>query len=408
MKLFKLLKYFIILYVSLAMFISCQQENLHSKVSKCVVSVIMPSGIKKEIKFAHRIVTLRSDRITYTGETNDEGVAEFTDIIPDIYNVYASWELSGDEYVAIADTLVESKPALIGGVKSKMSVFSEQSIELPTNLSLKQSLLISKVYASGTRDINNARYDADVYVEIFNNSDEIQYMDSIYLMLVEGDSPMAFPASLNPTALHARQVYRFPGTGKDYKVMPGKSIVIANSARNHTFVAPTSVDLQNADFEFKGTKYPNNDNIPGMIQVYSAYIAIREINLQRGGINSLCLISTKDNVSNYPIDYPPGKTSGNMFMRLPSSVVFDGVEILSYRTTGIDPNSKRLQNFIDAGYMNISSISGLNHESIERKVDTRKSTADRVYLIDTNNSQNDMINLTDPTPRKYDKALLNQ
>ena len=404
----KLLKYIILLPILVAMFFSCQPENLHSTVSKLVVSVKMPSGIKEEIKFAHRTVTLRSERMTYTIETNDEGVAEFKDIVPDIYNVYASWELTGDEYVAIADTLVESKAALIGGIKSKMYVFSEQTIELPTDLSLKQSLLISKVYASGTRDINNARYDADVYVEIFNNSDEIQYMDSIYLMLVEGDSPMAFPASLNPTTLHGRQVYRFPGTGKDYKVLPGKSIVIANSARNHTFVAPTSVDLQNADFEFKGTKYPNNDNVPGMIQVYSAYIAIREINLQRGGINSVCLISTKDNMSSYPIDYPPGKTSGNMFMRLPSNEVFDGVEILTYKTTGVDMNSKRLQHFIDAGYMTISAAGGLNHESIERKVDTHKSTANRVYLIDTNNSQNDMINLTDPTPRKYDKTLLNQ
>ena len=408
MKFIKLLKYIIFLPVTLATLFSCQEEHLHSTVPKLVVSVKMPSGVKEDIKFAHRKVTLRSERMTYTSETNDQGVAEFTNIIPDIYNLYASWELTGDEYVAIADTLVESKPALIGGIKSKISVFSEQTIELPTNLSLKQSLLISKVYASGTRDINNARYDADVYVEIFNNSDEIQYLDSIYLMLVEGDSPMAFPASLNPSTLHARQVYRFPGTGKDYKILPGKSVVIANSARNHTFVAPTSVDLQNADFEFKGTKYPNNDNIPGMIQVYSAYIAIREINLQRGGINSLCLISTRDNVSNYPIDYPPGKTSGNMFMRLPSNEVFDGVEILTYKTTGVDMNSKRLQSFIDAGYMTISSSGGLNHESIERKVDIRKTTADRVYLIDTNNSQNDMINLTDPTPRKYDKALLLQ
>jgi hypothetical protein len=344
----------------------------------------------------------------YTATTDDNGKAEFADIIPDIYNLYASWELSGQEYVQMADTIVENKAALISGIKSKMMVFSEINIELNTDLSIKQSLLISKVYASGTRDINNARYEADPYVEIFNNSDEDQYVDGLYLALVEGDSPMGFPASLNPATLHARQVYRFPGNGTDYKILPSKSIIIANSARNHTFIAPTSVDLQNSDFEFKGVKYPNNDNVIGMIQIYTAYIAIKEINLQRGGVNSLCLFSTTDNVANYPLDYIPGKTSGNMFMRLPNTSVMDGVEILTYKTTGVDINAKRLQHFIDAGYMTISATGGLNHESVERKVDTQKSIGGRIYLIDTNNSQNDLINLTDPTPKKYDKPLLNQ
>jgi Protein of unknown function (DUF4876) len=97
-----------------------------------------------------------------------------------------------------------------------------------------------------------------------------------------------------------------------------------------------------------------------------------------------------------------------MFMRLPNTNVMDGVEILTYKTTGVDINSKRLHHFIDAGYMTISSTGGLNHESVERKVDTHKSIGGRIYLIDTNNSQNDLINITDPTPKKYDKPLLNQ
>jgi hypothetical protein len=399
---------FLIYFLIFGFLASCQEETIHIPISKIVVTVTMPDGIKPELKFAKRLVTLRSERMIYTATTDDNGKAEFADIIPDIYNLYASWELSGQEYVQMADTIVENKAALISGIKSKMMVFSEINIELNTDLSIKQSLLISKVYASGTRDINNARYEADPYVEIFNNSDEDQYVDGLYLALVEGDSPMGFPASLNPATLHARQVYRFPGNGTDYKILPSKSIIIANSARNHTFIAPTSVDLQNSDFEFKGVKYPNNDDVIGMIQIYTAYIAIKEINLQRGGVNSLCLFSTTDNVANYPLDYIPGKTSGNMFMRLPNTSVMDGVEILTYKTTGVDINAKRLQHFIDAGYMTISATGGLNHESVERKVDTQKSIGGRIYLIDTNNSQNDLINLTDPTPKKYDKPLLNQ
>ncbi|MBV5342905.1 DUF4876 domain-containing protein, partial [bacterium] len=176
-----------------------------------------------------------------------------------------------------------------------------------------------------------------------------------------------------------------------YPVLPGKSVVICNSARNHTVSAATSVDLQDADFEFKGDKYPNNQNADSMILIYTSYLAIKEINLQRNGVNSVCLFKTNDDLSTYNLDYVPGKTSGNRFMRFNAIDVFDGVEILRYRSTGsIDPNSKRLQKFIDAAFT-------------QRSVGTG-----RVYLKDTNNSEEDFVTVTDPTPKKYDKPLLLQ
>lgn len=388
--------------------VACQPETKLMPIAKFVVSVRMPAELKDTLKFAHKMVTLRSQRLVYTAETNKEGVAEFRDLVPDIYNVYASWDLSGDEYVDMADSLVENKPALISGITSNITIFSEDSIHLQTLLSVKQSLLISKVYASGTRDNNNLKYIADQYVEVFNNSDETQYMDGIYMALVEGDSPIGFPAALFPTTLHARQIYRFPGNGTQYPVLPGKSVVICNSARNHSNIAPTSVNLQNADFEFKSLNYPNSDAIPGMILVHTSYAGIREINLQTGGVNSICLFATTDDVSAYPIEYKPGSTSGNRFMRFTAEDVVDGVEILKYKSTGVDVNSKRFQSFIDAAYITLTNSGGLNHESTERKVDTQRSTATRVYLKDTNNSQSDFVVVSEPTPKNYDKPLLLQ
>lgn len=409
MKYAKLLKYsrllFLLLYLN-----SCKTEMNLQTVPTIVVSVSMPAEIKDTIQFANKTVTLRSQRLIYTAQTNKDGVAVFADVVPDIYNIYASWDLTADEFVEMADSLVENKPALISGVQSQMKIFEEDSIEINTLLSVKQNLLISKVYAAATMDNNNALYDADQYIEIFNNSDEVQYLDKIYLALVEGDSPIGFPSSLFPTTLHARQVYRFPGNGDKYPVLPGKSVVICNSARNHTVSAATSVDLQDADFEFKGDKYPNNQNADSMILIYTSYLAIKEINLQRNGVNSVCLFKTNDDVSSYNLDYVPGKTSGNRFMRFNAIDVFDGVEILKYKSTGsIDPNTKRLQKFIDAAFTNISNTGGKNHESNERKVDTQRSAGTgRIYLKDTNNSQADFVTVTDPTPKKYDKPLLLQ
>lgn len=397
----------IIAILFVAIFSSCRTETDLMPVTNVVVKVTLPEQIKDDYKFANKSVVLRSQRLTYSVETNEQGFADFKNVVPDIYNVYASWDLTPAEYVVMADSLVESKEALISGILSQVKVFTEDSINLETLLSEKQSLLISKVYAWGTKDNNNSAYKADGYVEIFNNSDEIQYLDSIYLALLEGDSPMAFPAALFPTTLHARQIFQFPGNGKQYPVQPGKSVIICNSARNHTLSASSSVDLQSADFEFKGDKFPNSDAAIEMVRIFSTYLLIKEINFEPGANHCLCLFKTSKNVSDFPLDYIPGKVNGLQFMRFSSDEVFDGVEALKYRIDGLQKNYKRFQKFIDAGYISISNSGGLIHESIERKVDTQRSNAaGRIYLKDTNNSQEDFINLNDPTPKKYDKPLL--
>lgn len=409
----RVLNYIIFLvYVvcALPIITSCVDEQKLQLVSEYTVQVTMPEEIKDTYVYVNKTVTLRSQRMTYTSISDQNGVAKFNDIIPDIYDVYTSWDISGEELVNMSDSLVENRPALISGITSSKKIFGDSIITLKTLLSVKQSLLISKVYASGTRDINNSAYTADAYIEIFNNSDQTQYLDGIYLALVEGDSPTAFAAKDNPIDIHARQVFRFPGNGTDYPILPGKSIVACNSAIDHTANAPITVNLQNADFEFKNTlsKPINNPYVTAMTLIHTSYVGLNYLNLQRGSVNGICLFNTTENVGSYPLEYPPGKTSGNKFLRIPAKFVFDGIEILGYKSTGVDVNAKRLQNFIDAGYKTINSTSGLSHESIERKVDTKKSTNFRVYLIDTNNSLNDMATLSDPTQKKYDKTLLLQ
>lgn len=402
--------YLLLVVLSITMITSCVEQQELSLVPEYSVRVQMPDGIRDVYAFANKAVTLRSQRMKYTVNTDQNGTAKFSNIIPDIYDIYTSWDISGDEYVNMSDSLVENKPALISGNTSSHKIFSDSTITLKTLISVKQSLLISKVYASGTRDFNNSGYTADAYIEIFNNSDEIQYIDGIYLALVEGDSPIAFAAKDNPTDIHARQVFRFPGKGTDFPILPGKSIVACNSAIDHSANAPITVNLQNADFEFKNSlsKPINNPLVEPMILIHTSYVGLNYLNLQRGSVNGICMFKTTDNVGTYPLDYPPGKTSGNKFLRIPAKYVFDGVEILSYRSTGVDVNSKRFQNFIDAGFKTISSTSGYSHESIERKVDTKKSSNGRIYLTDTNNSLNDMATVADPTQKKYDKALLLQ
>lgn len=395
-----------ILLFSLFSMVSCLDETTPTVLPRITVEVAMPHGIKDSVHYAHRYVTLKSNRMEYTALTDSLGRALFENVVPDIYSVSTSWEISGDQYIAFSDTIVENKGVIFSGSLAKEQLFSEKILQLTLTKSVKQSLLISKIYSSGTKDALNKSYTADPYIEIFNNSDETQYVDGLYLGLVEAESVIAFPASANPTYIHARQIFRFPGSGHDNPILPGKSIVIANSAINHTISAPTSVDLSTADFEAKSTKYSNNSNVKAIDLIFTAYASLLYMNLTNGGDNGAFLFKTNDDVSTYPIEYIPGRVSGNRYIRVPAKSVIDGVEVLKNKAvTGPDVNAKRLQNFIDAGYMFISSISGYTHESVDRKVDVAKSS-NRIYLRDTNNSLNDFKSVTDPGPRKYDKPLL--
>ena len=395
-----------ILLISLLGMVSCLDETTPTAISKITVQVAMPHGIKDSVHYANRYVMLKSNRLEYKVLTDSLGKAVFENVVPDIYSVSTSCEISGDQYIAYSDTVVENKGVIFSGSLAKEQLFTEKTLQLALTKSIKQSLLISKIYASGTKDALNKSYTADAYIEIFNNSDETQYMDGLYLGLVEAESVIAFPASANPTFIHARQIFRFPGSGMDNPILPGKSIVIANSAINHTIAAPTSVDLSTADFEAKSTKFSNNSNVKTFELIFTAYASLLYMNLTNGGDNGTFLFKTNDDISTYPIEYIPGKVSGNRYIRVPAETVIDGVEVLKNKAvTGPDVNAKRLQNFIDAGYMFISAISGYTHESVDRKVDNGKSAV-RTYLRDTNNSLNDFKSVTDPSPRKYDKPLL--
>ena len=249
-------------------------------------------------------------------------------------------------------------------------------------------------------------YTSDSYVEIFNNSAEVQYLDGKFLGLAETESTPAYPANENPDSIYLKQLCRFPGTGTQYPVQPGKSILVAaSSARNHLENADISADLSGADFEVKGMEGSGNPDVPMLPLIFNSYAGLLEFNLIAGGPNAVVLVETTEDPAGWKQVYQRGKTSGRLFLRMHKKWVSDGVECLKKPAQSApDVNTKRLQADVDAGYQTITSVNGYNNESVERKVS--RSEGGRVFLKDTNNSSVDFVVLTDPTPRKYDKEGL--
>ena len=373
-----------------ALFSSCNDTGSDTETIAFDVQVTMPSGFKPTVFYADQTVTITKGAQVYTATTDSLGVAHFTGVIPDVYDIATSWALSGDEYVSMADAEVQNNDVLIAGSLLAQTVVSANAITLSTEMSLKQGLLISKVYYAGRKDTLNKNYTADQYIELFNNSDEDICIDSLYFALLEAESTAAFPASANSSYLYAKQVFQIPGTGSQYIVKPGATVLIVNSAINHYATVTTSIDLSGAHFEAKNIKNNNNPNVPGLNLIHTAYSTVTSMNLLTGGDAGIVLFRTGENVSAWPTTFKPGATSGSLFMKIPAKTVVDGVECLKNKaTTGPDVATKRLFNYIDAGYKYINATTGYNGEVVARKKASESNG--RVYLIDTNNSTNDFL-----------------
>ena len=356
------------------------------------------SGAKVELKGA----------MDYEFETDVRGMVNVPSVVPGIYNITTNVEMSGKDYKKLLKdpSTVEDKARVILGVSlMNQRIFTAADMQIDLAAAVVRGLMISKIYYSGTRDNMDRTYTTDTYVEIFNNSDEVQYVDGKYLGLAESVSPAAYPANENPDFIYMRQICQFPGDGDDYPVQPGASLVIAaRSARNHIASAATSIDLSGASFEVKLTEGSGNPDVP-MLPLISNSTTIAYLNLLSGGPNAVVLFETDEDVLGWDEVYQIGKTSGEMFRKVPKTVITDGVECLKKPAqTDPDVNTKRLQQDIDAGYITITSVNGYNHESVERRVSRYENG--RYYLVDTNNSSNDFVVCTDPTPQKYDKEEL--
>ena len=364
----------------------------------------MPEECKPAAQYKNQRVLIKGD-ISYEFETDVAGMVTVEALVPGIYDIITNWEMSGREYKALLKDpeAVDDKARVIVGVSlMNQRIFQAQDMVIDLSAAVVKGLMISKVYYSGTKDQMDRNYGTDSYIEIFNNSDEVVYIDGKYLGLAESVSPAAYPANENPDSIYMRQICQFPGDGADYPVQPGGSIVVAaRSARDHRESALNTVDLSHADFEVKVMEGSGNPDVP-MLPIISNSTKIQTLNLLSGGPNAVVLFETDEDVLSWPEVYQRGKTSGELFRRIHKSVVIDGVECLKKPAqTDPDVNTKRLQAEIDAGYITITAINGNNHESVDRKVSRYENG--RYYLTDTNNSSADFVVCTDPTPRKYDK-----
>lgn len=384
-----------------ALLTGCIDFDDATKAISVKVQIQMPSALS-QADLAGHTVTMKLGQQMLSTQTDANGVATFQNIVPDVYDIATSWKMTAQEYASLTGETVQNGKYTVSGSLSGQMLSEEKTLTLTTNVSKDQSMLISKVYYAGSKDNNNKNYIAGKYIELYNNSDETIDISGLYLALMESESTIAYHVGQVPDSIFAKQVFRIP-TNSAFPVSPGGTVILTNSAIDHTPNGPMEHNLLDADFEAKDQqgKTVNNPDVPALELIYCTYSLISQFNLLQGGPCSMVLFSTEEDVANWRKVYAYGKTKGNMFMAIPTNCVLDGVEILTNKAqTGVDINAKRLYDYIDAGYININATSGYNGEVVYRKVDSTAADG-RKILMDTNNSLNDFGVTTDINPREY-------
>ena len=375
------------------------------------VQLSLPSECKNGGDLSGHDVTLTMGTQRHIATTDAEGIATFTGLVPDVYDISCSWSITADEYHALTDDAQAISGATFSGSLNSRLISQEETLPLPLKLSVNRDIIIGKIYYACSKDLNSRNYEAGKYLELYNQGDDSTDVSGLYIGLVEAESTQAYTLE-NLHEVYAdsvvllKQIFRIPAD-KPHLVAPGGTVLMVNSAIDHTPNDTLENNLLDADFEAKDTsgKMQNNPDTPALELIYSMYAGVSNMNLTRGGPCAVVIFRTDDEVTAWPKTYPYGKTAGNLqWLLCPKRIIIDGVECLhlTNKTPAIDVGTKRLYDDIDAGYTYINAISGWNGEIVYRR--TAKLAEDgHPILMDTNNSSNDFQTSTTIKPREYDK-----
>lgn len=412
----------------LALLSSCNKGEEIATAS-VTVNVAMPDGFAEDaVKYSGEVVLKdRNSAKSYTATATD-GTAVFPAVAYGVYDASVAKTLTNEEFKAAAPELATNVASSINlnGFLSLVTVNGKegQTVELKLVWSVPSSLVISKIYNFGT--LNNAKkvYNIDKYVEIFNNSDEVQYADGLYLANAYGTAvgsiSTVYPDVETADVVYLERVVKLPGNGTDYPIEPGKSIVIAQNAKNHIDpeVVTQTVDLSGADFECyvegaPASAFPSdNTDVPNIIEKYGATSSTAKFFVGQGTIIVLFRMGDEEFEAlqtKMGAGYDAFPAYAPYCKMLPVGNVIDAVDL--YRKGYDDRRGKHVPLTVDASYAACNQRC-----STERKIAYTTSDG-RIVLQDTNNSGSDFVliepvddeegNLVTPAnlaPRDYTKA----
>lgn len=385
-------------------FTACEKNNSDPLVtSNITIEAKYPATYGQPLASAATItITNVADGSVKTAVTNGTGQAIFIDILPGTYNITANKSLTAEE--ALPLTGINSAVTLNASQNGVVVIGSQNpTFQLQLQGGSVGGLVIKEVYYTGSKTPNGGNYFSDQFVEIYNNATDTLYLDGLFIADAFGNSGLINPTSL-PTPfntdndnVYVSSVWQIPGTGKQYPLLPGKSIIIAQDGVNHkdaTLNPSSPVDLSKADWETFNERPDNRDadapDVPNLTRVYFTGGFDWLITVFGPGV----VIFRGDFTQFEQTPIPGAAATTPPRIKIPNATIIDAFEALR---DGNSVTFKRLTTAVDAGF--VFADDTYNMQSFRRKVSA--TINGRRVLQDTNNSTNDFEKITPPTPKGF-------
>jgi len=253
---------------------------------------------------------------------------------------------------------------------SSIIVGSLKDIEVNSGNILKDTILakpisntgiaINEIYAGGP--VNSIFYFYDQFIELYNSSDSIKYLDGMMVMRVSGNNDGKGPGADEGDDGDIDGItyaFKFPGRPGEhnYPFYPNTFITLAQDAVNHKNTVSTSIDLSKADWEFYNQYSANdidNPNVPNLLNMRTESTVDFMINLSSDVIVVSSGVDT------------------NFVDGIDISTIIDGVEYQSSANS-----AKTLDGRVDKGFtLSPAKYSGKSMQRREPGGDTDDATLD--------------------------------
>lgn len=326
----------------------------------------------------------------------ENGLATATDIVPGVYTVTVSATQNEGGFTYT-----------IAGSESNASLLADgDEVTVKVEAVKEAALVFKEIYYTGVPDF----YFRDQFYEIYNNSTEVVYADSLCIaetVFASYDKSViyAWPIENADQYVFAKVVWQIQGDGHTYPINPGESFVISQWATNHKAeslskgVSP--VDLSGAEFEAieKESTAPS-----GLVLTDNPAINMKKV-IQAGYPMPQWLTAVSG--SQYIIFKPSKPLKNENFITATNadyngvgreiliSDIIDAVQTVSDET---GMNVLGLPTSLDAGAIWCSGQ--YVGESIARKIKETRPDGTNVYQ-DSNNTTNDFEVKKDPQVRRY-------
>jgi hypothetical protein len=363
------------------------------------ITVTMPQGYDYSTAGLTIILTDPSTGLVFSGLTNQSGTATI--------------RVAHGSYIATTETKHSTGKVIyiFNGTSEKIRVTpsdpNEVSSAIALNVSKAGQIVIKELYYGGCMNPATGKsYSSDGYIILYNNSDQIAYLDSLCIGVADpGNAPTSGRISswvkqgtteLRDSIPNSRMGWMFPGNGTDNPLQPGEEVVISLNGIDHTLTCPTSVNLGKAGYwalydpimtPKQSTPSPGVKLLQGFWKVGTSTAYSISVVSPAVFIYSLGGKSTAQFVTD-TYTWNPSYPSTRNFdcLMVDKNLILDGIECFRSVT-----DSKRLRPEIDNGYT-MTDGSGTG-QSVHRRIDEVATLAagGRIVYMDTNNSTNDFV-----------------